>query len=246
MSSTGNSAQRATDSRADADAVLSQRARRCRGLLRCGTAGLAREGRSGEHRVRGAAFLSRAASRAGIRRTAHMAALFFSSRRRSDCRPPAHFFSRESWDRYANCNEPSKIDLIHAHGPLPCGHAAMLLSAELGLPYVVSVHGLDAFSTEQVSGRAGAWCRRISQRVYRSSRRVICVSEHVREQVLEGTGPTCRTSVVYNGVDPELFSPGARASHRSAGAERRQSDSDQRARVADSRGGVAGSRVSRA
>ena len=100
-----------------------------------------------------------------------------------------------------------RIDLIHAHAPLPCGHAAMLLSKELGLPYVVSVHGLDAFSTEQVKGRAGEWCRRISQRVYRSSRRVICISEHVREQVLEGTGPHCRTSVVYNGVDPELFSP---------------------------------------
>ena len=99
------------------------------------------------------------------------------------------------------------IDLIHAHGPLPCGHAALLLSGELGIPYVVSVHGLDAFSTEQVSGRAGEWCRRISQRVYRGSQRVICVSEQVRERVLEGTGPSCRTSVVYNGVDPDLFSP---------------------------------------
>jgi glycosyltransferase involved in cell wall biosynthesis len=105
-----------------------------------------------------------------------------------------------------------RIDLIHAHGPLPCGHAAMLLSSELGLPYIVSVHGLDAYSTRQVSGRAGEWCRRISQRVYRSSRRVICISEHVREQVLQGTGPTCRTSVVYNGVDAELFSPGSEPS----------------------------------
>jgi glycosyltransferase involved in cell wall biosynthesis len=85
----------------------------------------------------------------------------------------------------------------------------MLLSKELGVPYVVSVHGLDAFATEQVSGRTGEWCRRISQRVYRSSGRVICISERVREQVLAGTGPGCRTSVVYNGVDPELFSPGA-------------------------------------
>jgi glycosyltransferase involved in cell wall biosynthesis len=85
----------------------------------------------------------------------------------------------------------------------------MLLSAELGLPYVVSVHGLDAFSTEQVKGRVGEWCRRISQRVYRSSRRVICISELVREQVLAGMGTGCRTSVVYNGVDPELFSPGS-------------------------------------
>jgi teichuronic acid biosynthesis glycosyltransferase TuaC len=100
------------------------------------------------------------------------------------------------------------ISLIHAHAPLPCGHAAMLLSAELGLPYVVSVHGLDAFSTEQVRGRAGEWCRRISQRVYRSAKRVICISERVREQVLEGTGSNCRTSVVYNGVDPALFAPG--------------------------------------
>jgi len=100
-----------------------------------------------------------------------------------------------------------RIDLVHAHAPLPCGHAAMLLSAELGIPYVVSVHGLDAFSTGQVSGRAGEWSRRLSQRAYRASRRVICVSEHVREQVLEGMGRSCRTSVVYNGVDPEMFSP---------------------------------------
>jgi teichuronic acid biosynthesis glycosyltransferase TuaC len=99
------------------------------------------------------------------------------------------------------------IAVIHAHGPLPCGHAAMLLSAELGIPYVVSVHGLDAFSTVQVTGRAGEWCSRISQRVYENARRVICISEHVREQVLQRTASRCRTSVVYNGVDPELFSP---------------------------------------
>lgn len=102
-----------------------------------------------------------------------------------------------------------KIDLIHAHASLPCGHTAMLLSAELGLPYVVSVHGLDAFSTEQVRGRAGQWCGRLSQRVYRSAQRVICISERVREQVLEGTGSKCRTTVVYNAVNPELFSPGS-------------------------------------
>lgn len=99
------------------------------------------------------------------------------------------------------------IDLIHAHGPLPCGHAAMLLSRELGLRYVVSVHGLDAFSTAQVSGRAGEWCRRVSRRIYAGSRRVICISEHVREAVLEGLGRNCRTSVVYNGVDVERFTP---------------------------------------
>jgi teichuronic acid biosynthesis glycosyltransferase TuaC len=111
--------------------------------------------------------------------------------------------------RLRELHASQKIDLIHAHGPLPGGHAAMLLGKELGIPYVVSVHGLDAFATMQVTGKAGEWCRRISRLVYASARRVICVSEHVREQVLEGTGSSCRTSVVYNGVDPEMFSPGA-------------------------------------
>ena len=99
------------------------------------------------------------------------------------------------------------IHLIHAHAPLPCGHAAMLLSQELKVPFVVSVHGLDVFSTVQVSGRAGEWCRKISGRVYASSKRVICVSEHVRERVLQGMRSNCRTSVVYNGVDVNLFHP---------------------------------------
>ena len=104
-------------------------------------------------------------------------------------------------------HESQPVGLIHAHGPLPCGHAAMLLSRELKIPYVVTVHGLDAFANIQVTGRAGEWSSRISQRAYGSSSRVICISEHVREQVLTGTGRSCRTSVVYNGVDPELFSP---------------------------------------
>lgn len=99
------------------------------------------------------------------------------------------------------------IDVIHAHGALPCGHAAMLLRRELGIPFVVSVHGLDAYSTIQVRGRAGKWCRRVSQHTYMASSRVICISERVREQVLEGVGRNCRTSVVYNGVDPEVFAP---------------------------------------
>ena len=103
------------------------------------------------------------------------------------------------------------VDLIHAHGALPCGHAAMLLSEELKIPFVVSVHGLDAYSDVQVSGRAGDWCRKISRRAFSSSRRVICISEHVREQVLSGVGRNVRTSVVYNGVDPERFSPGEEA-----------------------------------
>jgi glycosyltransferase involved in cell wall biosynthesis len=100
-----------------------------------------------------------------------------------------------------------RIDAIHAHGPLPCGHAAMLLGHELNISYVVSVHGLDAYSTNQVRGIPGLWCRRVSQRVFRFAKSAICVSRHVADEVLAG-GAGFRTSVVYNGVDPDLFSPG--------------------------------------
>ncbi len=99
------------------------------------------------------------------------------------------------------------LHVIHAHSALPCGHAASLLSRELKIPFAVTVHGLDAFSTRQVGGYPGEWCARVSRSVYRSACSVICVSEKVREQVIEGAGTSVKTAVLYNGVDPQLFSP---------------------------------------
>jgi len=99
-----------------------------------------------------------------------------------------------------------QIDVIHAHGPLPCGHAAMLLGRELNISFVVSVHGLDAYSTNQVPGLPGKWCRRISARVYRSACRVICISERVREEVLQACHDI-KTSLIYNAASPDQCSP---------------------------------------
>jgi teichuronic acid biosynthesis glycosyltransferase TuaC len=99
------------------------------------------------------------------------------------------------------------LQVIHAHAALPCGHAAVLLGRELGIPFVVTVHGRDAFSTNQVGGYAGNWCKRISRLVYRSAKTVVCVSEKVRDQVLEGAAGPVNTSVIYNGVDPQVFVP---------------------------------------
>jgi teichuronic acid biosynthesis glycosyltransferase TuaC len=102
----------------------------------------------------------------------------------------------------------SPVHIIHAHAAMPCGHAAVLLGRELGIPFVVTVHGLDAFSTNQVGGYASDWCKRISRLVYRSAKSVICVSEKVRDQVLEGMAAPVNTTVIYNGVDPLAFAPG--------------------------------------
>jgi teichuronic acid biosynthesis glycosyltransferase TuaC len=99
------------------------------------------------------------------------------------------------------------VHVIHAHSALPCGHAAALISRELGIPFIVTVHGLDAYSTNQVNGLPGRWCERVSRMVYRSAQTVVCVSEKVREHVLAGAKGRVGAVVVYNGVDTELFSP---------------------------------------
>jgi teichuronic acid biosynthesis glycosyltransferase TuaC len=99
------------------------------------------------------------------------------------------------------------ISLIHAHAALPCGQAAMLLGKDLGIPFVVTVHGLDVFSTRQVPGWFGRRCSKASQNVYGAAARVICISEHVARRVREGLGEAANISVVYNGVDSSLFSP---------------------------------------
>ncbi len=99
------------------------------------------------------------------------------------------------------------LHVIHAHSALPCGHATMLLGRELQIPFVVTVHGLDAFFTNQVRGYAGKWAERVARMVYRSAARVICVSEKVRDEVLKGMPSLANTVVVHNGVDTGLFAP---------------------------------------
>ena len=107
--------------------------------------------------------------------------------------------------RAIHCSDP--VALIHAHSALPCGHAAALLKHELGIPFVVSVHGLDAYSDRQAGRFIGGLCARVSRWVYNSARCVICVSKKVEDGVRERTAGNARTEVVYNGVDSELFSP---------------------------------------
>jgi glycosyltransferase involved in cell wall biosynthesis len=101
-----------------------------------------------------------------------------------------------------------RIDMIHAHGALPCGQAAVMLGHELEIPFVVSVHGLDTFATNQVRGLPGRWCESASRKVYRAARCIMCVSESVRRQLARGMDiGDVDCHVVYNGADPLVFSP---------------------------------------
>lgn len=97
------------------------------------------------------------------------------------------------------------FDLIHAHAALPCGHAALKLASELDIPFVVTVHGLDVFFTNQVSGFWGNWCKRIAQKVYHAAAKTICISGAVKDCILRETN--ANTEVIYNGIDPCMFAP---------------------------------------
>jgi glycosyltransferase involved in cell wall biosynthesis len=99
------------------------------------------------------------------------------------------------------------IDVIHAHGALPCGHAASLVSRKLQIPFVVTVHGLDAFNTCFLSGAPAEWRRRASIAVYQKASNVICVSGKVQQILQSGMPAAIRSTVIYNGTDTELFSP---------------------------------------
>jgi len=97
------------------------------------------------------------------------------------------------------------FDVIHAHAALPCGHAAAIVGHRLSIPFVVSVHGLDAFFTRQAGAPTGNWCGRVAEKVYRSASAVICISQKVRERVISKTNSN--VTVIYNGVDVERFFP---------------------------------------
>jgi teichuronic acid biosynthesis glycosyltransferase TuaC len=100
------------------------------------------------------------------------------------------------------------IDVIHAHAALPCGHAASLLARRLHLPFVVTLHGLDVFNSCFSGGFPAIRRRKVSADIYRAARTAICISGKVQEILRAGMSPDTSSTVVYNGVNANLFSPG--------------------------------------
>jgi glycosyltransferase involved in cell wall biosynthesis len=102
----------------------------------------------------------------------------------------------------------SPIHVIHAHAALPCGHAAAFVSERLGIPFVVTIHGLDVFNGCFQNGITARWRRQASLSVYARAHKVICISAKVRQLLMDGMDNAVAAEVVYNGTDPSLFAPG--------------------------------------
>jgi len=109
--------------------------------------------------------------------------------------------------RIRQLHRQSPIDVIHAHAALPCGQAAAFVSQRLGIPFVVTIHGLDVFNRCFEDGIAARWRRRASLDVYARASKVICISDKVRRLLIDGMGAEVAAEVVYNGTDSDLFTP---------------------------------------
>lgn len=91
-------------------------------------------------------------------------------------------------------NEFRHIDLIHAHGSLPDDYAAYLLSRELKIPYIVTVHG-ETINTLYLQKRKF----RKSKLALQNANAVIGVSSKVIKKISELTGRRDNVFSVLNG-----------------------------------------------
>jgi glycosyltransferase involved in cell wall biosynthesis len=110
--------------------------------------------------------------------------------------------------RVRQLHRHSPVHVIHAHAALPCGHAAAFLARRLGIPFVVTIHGLDVFNSCFQKGIAAGWRRKASLSVYEDACKVICISDKVQRLLTDGMGAVVASEVVHNGTDPGLFAPG--------------------------------------
>jgi teichuronic acid biosynthesis glycosyltransferase TuaC len=109
--------------------------------------------------------------------------------------------------KVAGLHRNSPINVIHAHASLPCGHAAAMLSHRLGIPFVVTIHGLDVFNSCVENGIAASWRKAVSRHVYQRAGKVICISDKVQQMLTNGMDSGSNSKVIYNGVDSSRFAP---------------------------------------
>jgi len=105
-----------------------------------------------------------------------------------------------------------EYDLVHAHYLLPTAAFALLPAAVRRRPLVITVHGTDIYTAQR------PFWKSLVTRALRRARRVIVVSEFLRDELHEGYGVTPRDGALVSdmGVDTARFTPGDRAAAKNA------------------------------
>ncbi|MFD3156162.1 glycosyltransferase [Haloimpatiens sp. FM7330] len=119
--------------------------------------------------------------------------------------PKGYFFAKSGYRMYKsiksiakNLNEIYKFDLIQSHVALPDGYCGMILSKELNLPHVVTIHGQDFQCTINRSEKLKRKVFEVLNEVDKS----IVVSNKLKN-VVKSEKFINKIEVVNNGIDVE-------------------------------------------
>lgn len=113
--------------------------------------------------------------------------------------------------------ETCHYDLVYGHNPMEFALAAWRLSSSRKLPLIYEVHGLikDTMSVSKNPIKSvlnimnKSVVELLERHIIRHAARVVVQTTSMRERLVNEYGvPKSKIGVVYNGVDPEFFSPG--------------------------------------
>lgn len=93
-----------------------------------------------------------------------------------------------------------EFDLVHAHFGFPDAVVAHRVCGRMGLPYVITLHGDDAFKLLKRRDPIGSAVRS----AVTNAACTVCVSAHMERVILE-TLPDARSALIPNGYDGSLF-----------------------------------------
>jgi glycosyltransferase involved in cell wall biosynthesis len=118
-------------------------------------------------------------------------------------------FARSVRSAFARALDEFRPDVLLGSWAYPDGWAAVRLARDAGLPVVVKVHGSDVLLVRRNSRRL-----RLTVDALNAADRVVAVSRNLRETIVGLGVDSDKVSIVYGGVDTELFRPGSRDAAR--------------------------------
>ena len=104
--------------------------------------------------------------------------------------------------------EREKPELIHAHSHLfLTTFVAIKVAKKLGIPSVVTVHGVSAERNIAVNLLQNMYLRTIGTKIFQSSTRIVCLTRADAIQVVKLGCPPSKIQLIPNPVDTDIFKP---------------------------------------
>jgi len=104
--------------------------------------------------------------------------------------------------------EREKSEIIHAHSHLYLTtYEAMKTAEKLGIPSVVTVHGVSAERNIAVNLLQKLYLLSLGTRIFKSSTRIVCLTRSDAKQVIRLGCPATKIRIIPNPVDALMFKP---------------------------------------